>query len=318
MKEVYINRKNSENKVIKIINRIRDIIKKNKFFIFISPWLIGFLLLTIIPMITSFVISFTEWDILTEAKFVGLDNYKNVFQDPLFYKSLRVTLVFTALSVPINVVLSLLVAMLLNSDIKCINLYRTIYYLPAVVSGVVVSLLWSWIFNSEFGLLNNFLLKFGIEGPRWLADEFWVMPAMIIMSAWGIGGGIIMYLSGLQGIPGYLYESARLDAANWWTRLTKITIPSMSPVLFFTTLTSIIGCLQTFTSAYVMTNGGPNNQTLFYAFYIYKHAFTWREMGKASALAWLLFFIIMGLTIIFIKFSKNKVYYESKDGGDIL
>lgn len=318
MKEIYINKKNNENKIIKVVSKIKAIYKKNKFMIFISPWLIGFLLLTLIPMITSFFISFTEWDILTDAKFVGLDNYKNVFQDPLFYKSLRVTLVFTALSVPINVVLSLLVAMLLNSDIKCINLYRTIYYLPAVVSGVVVSLLWSWIFNSEFGLLNNFLLKFGIEGPRWLSDEFWVMPAMVIMSAWGIGGGIIMYLSGLQGIPAYLYESARLDAANWWTRFTKITIPSMSPVLFFTTLTSIIGSLQTFTSAYVMTNGGPNNQTLFYAFYIYKHAFTWREMGKASALAWLLFFIIMGLTIIFIKFSKNKVYYESKDGGDIL
>jgi multiple sugar transport system permease protein len=318
MKEIYINKKNNENRIIKVINKIKAICKKNKFMIFISPWLIGFVLLTIIPMITSFFISFTEWDILTDAKFVGFDNYKDVFQDPLFYKSLRVTLVFTALSVPINVVLSLLVAILLNSNIKCINLYRTIYYLPAVVSGVVVSLLWSWIFNSEFGLLNNFLLKFGIEGPRWLADEFWVMPAMVIMSAWGIGGGIIMYLSGLQGIPAYLYESARLDAANWWTRLTKITIPSMSPVLFFTTLTSIIGSLQTFTSAYVMTNGGPNNQTLFYAYYIYKHAFTWRQMGKASALAWLLFFIIMGLTVVFVKFSKNKVYYESKDGGDIL
>ncbi|HBB27909.1 MAG TPA: ABC transporter permease [Clostridiales bacterium] len=300
------------------LSKIKSIFRKNKFLFFISPWIIGFLLLTVIPMVSSFAISFTEWNILTKPKFVAFANYIDVFNDPLFYKSLRVTLVFTALSVPINVVLSLFVAILLNSEIKCINLYRTIYYLPAVVSGVVVSLLWTWIFNSEFGLLNNFLLKFGVQGPRWLSDEFWVMPAMVIMSTWGIGGGIIMYLSGLQGIPAYLYESARLDAAGWWTRLIKITIPSMSPILLFTTLTNVIGSLQTFTSAYIMTGGGPNNQTLFYAFYVYKHAFTWKQMGKACALAWLLFLIIMAITMLLLKVSKGKVYYESKDGGDLL
>ncbi len=309
---------NNTNVLIMFLGKIKSIFKKNKFLFFISPWIVGFLFLTVIPMVSSFAISFTEWNILTKPKFVAFANYIDVFNDPLFYKSLRVTLVFTALSVPINVILSLFVAILLNSEIKCINLYRTIYYLPAVVSGVVVSLLWTWIFNSEFGLLNNFLLKFGIQGPRWLTDEFWVMPAMVIMSTWGIGGGIIMYLSGLQGIPAYLYESARLDAAGWWTRLIKITIPSMSPVLLFTTLTNIIGSLQTFTSAYIMTGGGPNNQTLFYAFYVYKHAFTWKQMGKACALAWLLFLIIMAITMLLLKVSKGKVYYESKDGGDIL
>lgn len=312
------NKTDNAGGIMLFLKKTKTIFAKNKFLIFILPWLIGFVLLTIIPMISSLIISLTEWNILSSPKFVGFDNYINVFKDPLFYKSLRVTLVFTALSVPINVVLSLFVAILLNSEIKCINLYRTIYYLPAVVSGVVVSLLWSWIFNSEFGLLNNFLLKFGIEGPRWLSDEFWVMPAMVIMSVWGIGGGIIMYLSGLQGIPAYLYESARLDAAGWWTRLIKITIPSMSPVLLFTTLTSVIGSLQTFTSAYIMTNGGPNNQTLFYAFYVYKHAFTWKQMGKACALAWILFLIIFAITMLLLKVSKGKVYYESKDGGDII
>lgn len=309
---------NNTNVLTMFLSKIKSIFRKNKFLFFISPWIIGFLLLTVIPMVSSFAISFTEWNILTKPKFVAFANYIDVFNDPLFYKSLRVTLVFTALSVPINVVLSLFVAILLNSEIKCINLYRTIYYLPAVVSGVVVSLLWTWIFNSEFGLLNNFLLKFGIQGPRWLSDEFWVMPAMVIMSTWGIGGGIIMYLSGLQGIPAYLYESARLDAAGWWTRLIKITIPSMSPILLFTTLTNVIGSLQTFTSAYIMTGGGPNNQTLFYAFYVYKHAFTWKQMGKACALAWLLFLIIMAITMLLLKVSKGKVYYESKDGGDLL
>jgi len=298
--------------------KIKVFLKKNKFFVFIAPWLLGFLAFTLIPMVSSLVISFTEWNILTPPNYVGFANYQSVFNDPLFYKSLRVTLVYTLVSVPIHVCLSILIALLLNSEIKCINLYRTIYYLPAVVSGVVVSLLWSWIFNSEFGLLNNLLLKFGIEGPRWLSDEKWIMPAMIVMSVWGIGGSIIMYLSGLQGIPKYLYESAKLDGASWWTRLIKITIPSMSPVILFTTLTGVIGGLQTFTQAYVMTNGGPNNESLFYAFYVYKHAFVWKQMGKACALAWVLFIVIFILTIIILKISKSKVYYESREGGDIL
>ncbi|MBN2897342.1 MAG: sugar ABC transporter permease [Clostridia bacterium] len=293
-------------------------ISKHKFLLFASPWIIGFIAFTLIPMLSSLLISFTEWNILTPPKFAGLENYKSVFADPLFYKSLKVTLVYTFVSVPINVTLAFFAALLLNTDIKFINVYRTIYYLPAVVSGVVVSLLWSWIYNSEFGLFNNFLLKFGINGPRWLSDEHWIMPALIIMSIWGIGGSIIMYLSGLQGIPRYLYESAKLDAANWWTRLTKITLPSMSPIILFTGLTSVIGALQTFTQAYVMTSGGPNNASLFYAYYVYKHAFVWKQMGKACALAWILFIVIFLITVILLKASKSKIYYESKDGGDIL
>lgn len=299
-------------------NKIHSWLSTHKFLIFSSPWLIGFIAFTFIPMLSSLVISFTEWNILTPPKFAGLENYKSVFSDPLFYKSLELTLVYTCLSVPINIVLAFLSALLLNTNIKFINVYRTIYYLPAVVSGVVVSLLWSWIYNSEFGLFNNFLLEFGIVGPRWLSDEQWVMPALIIMSIWGIGGSIIMYLSGLQGIPHYLYESAKLDAANWWTRLTQITLPSMSPIILFTTLTSVIGALQTFTQAYVMTDGGPNNATLFYAFYVYKHAFVWKQMGKACALAWVLFIVIFLITCILLRISKSMVYYESKDGGDIL
>lgn len=292
--------------------------KKSKFLWFISPWIIGFLLFTVIPMVASLAISFTKWNILTPPEFIGLQNYKEIFQDPLFYKSMKITLTYTLFSVPINVFLSLLAAVLLNSDIKNVNFYRTIYYLPAAVSGVVVALLWKWIFNPEFGLINNFLLKLGIQGPRWLNDEKWVLPALIIMGVWGIGGGIIMYLSGLQGIPSYLYESAKLDAANWWTRFTKITVPSMSPIILFTTLTGVIGGLQTFTQAYIMTNGGPNNASLFYAYYVYNHAFGWKEMGKACAMAWLLFIVIFIIAAIILKLSSYKVYYESKEGGDII
>lgn len=297
---------------------LQTFISKHKFLIFASPWIVGFIAFTFIPMLSSLFISFTEWNILTPPKFVGLENYKSVFTDPLFYQSLKVTLTYTFVSVPINISLAFFAAVLLNADIKFINIYRTIYYLPAVVSGVVVSLLWSWIYNSEFGFFNNFLLKLGITGPHWLSDEHWVIPALVIMSIWGIGGTIIMYLSGLQGIPNYLYESAKLDAASWWTRLIKITLPSMSPIILFTGLTSVIGALQTFTQAYVMTSGGPNNASLFYAFYVYKHAFVWKEMGKACALAWVLFIIIFLITMVLLKASKSKIHYASKDGGDIL
>lgn len=293
--------------------------KKNiNFLFFTSPWIIGFLILTLIPMVASVIISFTEWDILTPPKWVGFQNYKDIFKDPLFYKSLKVTLTYTLFSVPINVILSLFVALLLNNNVKNIKLFRTIYYLPAVVSGVVVSLLWVWMFNPEFGLLNNILLDLGISGPRWIYDENWVMPSLIIMSMWGIGGGIIMYLSGLQSISKDLYEAAKIDGANFWKKLIHITIPAMSPILLFTTLTSIIGSLQTFTQAYVMTEGGPNHSSLFYAFYVYKHAFTWRKMGKACALAWILFIVIFSISMLILKIASSKVYYEAKSEGDII
>lgn len=296
-------------------------IKNNKNFKFIgftSPWIIGFLTITLIPMVSSLVISFMDWNILTKPKWVGLKNYIDMFNDPLFYNSLKVTLLYTIFSVPINVILSLFVALLLNNDIKYMKVYRTIYYLPAVVSGVVVSLLWAWIFNPEFGLLNNMLSKIGIEGCQWIYDEKWVIPSLIIMGIWGIGGGIIIYLSGLQSIPKNLYEAAKIDGASFWQKLIHITIPSMSPILLFTTLTSVIGSLQTFTQAYVMTEGGPNNASLFYAYYVYKHAFTWHKMGKACALAWILFLVILAISLFILKVSSSKVYYESKAGGEII
>ncbi len=292
-------------------------INKNSlsFFGFTSPWIIGFLFLTLIPIASSFFISFTEWDVLTKPKWVGIANYIEVFTDPLFYQSTKVTLTYTLFSVPINVILALFVAILLNSKIMGVNIFRTIYYLPAVISGVVVSMLWAWIFNPEFGLLNNFLYNFGIQGPNWIYDEKWVMPSLILMSMWGIGGSIVMYLSGLQGISQDLYEAAKIDGASWWNNLIHITIPAMSPILLFTTLTGIIGSLQTFTQSYVMTSGGPNNKSLFYAYYVYQHAFKWYQMGKACALAWVLFLIIFIISFITLKLSTHVVHYDSEDGN---
>lgn len=217
--------------------------------------------------------SFTDWDVLTPASFVGIKNYTELFSDELFFKSIQVTGIYTAIVVPLNVFLSLLVAMLLNKDGKFVPLFRTIYYLPAVLSGVVVAMLWQWIFNSKYGLLNDFLGKIGIEGPRWLADPQYAMSAMVIMSVWGIGGGIILYLAGLQAVPQDLYEAARLDGAGFWKKMFHITLPSMSPIILFTFLTSMIGTLQTFTQAYIMTSGGANHSTLFYAYYLYQNGF---------------------------------------------
>lgn len=288
------------------------------FFAFISPWIAGFAIFTVIPLLMSFYYSFTEWDVLTPATFVGLKNYIDLFSDQLFFQSLKVTGIYTAIVVPLNVFLSLLVAILLNFEGRLAGVFRTIYYIPAVLSSIVVAVLWQWIFNSKYGLLNDFLAKIGIEGPRWLSDPKWAMPALIIMSVWGIGGGIIMYLAGLQAVPTNLYEAATLDGAGFWSKLIKITLPSMSPIILFTFLTSLIGTLQTFTQAYIMTSGGPNNSTLFYAYYLYQNGFSYRKMGKACAMAWLFLGVIVLLTLLVLKVSRNHVYYESEEGGKLL
>ncbi len=288
------------------------------FFAFAAPWLIGFLFLTVIPMIASLAISFTEWDILTPPKFNGLSNFVTIFSDPLFYKSVSVTITYSVFSVPIGIVLSIFVAMLLNNKLAGMDLFRTIFYLPAIISGVVISIVWLWIYNPDFGILNSFLRLFGIKGPGWIYDENWALPSVIIMSLWNIGANIVLYLAGLQSIPTELYEAAHIDGANFWKRLTKITLPGISPVLLFTLLTGIIGALQTFTQAYVMTKGGPNNATTFYAYYIYNNAFVWHKMGEACAQAWILFIIIFLMTMLSLKASSGHVHYSSKEEGDIL
>lgn len=292
--------------------------ERRKFFLFISPWIIGFFGFSLIPMIMSFYYSFTDWDVLTPETFVGVKNYLDLFKDELFFQSIKVTGTYTAIVVPLNVCLSLLVAILLNADGKFISFFRTIYYLPAALSSVVVAILWQWIFNSKYGLLNDFLSKIGIEGPRWLSDPRWAMSALIIMSVWGIGGGIVMYLAGLQAVPQNLFEAARLDGAGFWKRLCHITLPSMSPIILFTFLTSMIGTLQTFVQAYIMTAGGPNNSTLFYAYYLYQNGFVYKKMGKACAMAWLLLVIIIILSMLVLKVSNKLVYYESDEGGKLI
>ena len=295
--------------------RTRDTIA---FFLFISPWLIGFVVFTIVPMLASLFISFTDWNILTPPVWSGTKNFQTIFSDPLFYKSIQVTLTYTLFSVPLNIIFSIFVAMLLNNALPGMRLFRTIFYLPAIVSGVVISVIWLWIYNPDYGLINGFLDMFGIEGPGWVYDENWALPSLVIMSLWGIGTNIVLYLAGLQSISTEFYEAAHIDGANFWQRLIYITLPSMSPVLLFTTLTGIINSLQTFTQAFIMTDGGPNNATNFYAFYIYNNAFVWRKMGEACAQAWILFIIIFILTMITLKVSNGHVHYGNKEDGKIV
>lgn len=288
------------------------------FFAFVSPWLLGFVLLMLIPMIASVAISLTQWNLLKPPVFVGLQNFKNIFADPLFYKSLKVTLGYSVMAVPLNIVVSVFVAMLLNNNIRGMNLFRTVFYLPAVISGVVVALVWLWMFQPEFGILNNLLAKIGIQGPKWVYEEHWALPSMVIMSLWNVGSNIVLYLAALQGVPTEQYEAAAIDGAGWWRKFLSITIPGISPTLLFTVLTGIISALQIFTPAYVMTQGGPNQATSFYAYYIYNNAFVYRKMGEASAQAWILFVMIGVITVLVLKTSAGRVYYDGGEDGDMM
>ena len=277
----------------------------------VSPWLIGFICFSALPMLASLIISFTEWDMLSKPEWVGFENYKTLFfEDPLALHSLNITILFTIVSIPLNIVFGLALAMLLNTSIRGLAIFRTIYYLPAILSGVAVALMWRWIFSTEFGLLNALLSMIGIEGPAWLTDRIWVLPSFVIMRLWSVGGGMIIYLAGLQSIPTNLYEAANIDGANWWHRTRFITLPMLSPTIFFQLIVGFIFSMQIFTEAFIMTNGGPADASLFYLLYLYRQAFQYFDMGYASALAWVLFIVILVLTIILFKTGKSWVYYE--------
>ena len=286
-------------------------------FIFIGPWIIGFLALQLGPMITSLVLSFTEYQIVAAPNFVGIDNYAKLFTaDPSFVDALKVTFTYGLVATPVGLVLGLLIAILLNQNVPGLMVWRTVYYLPAVVSGVAVGMLWVWIFHSEFGLINLALrILLDIQGPAWLAHPSWALWALILMSFWGVGGSMIVNLAGLQGIPTELYEAASIDGATWWHKFWKVTLPMLSPVLFFNLVMGVIGSFQYFTNAYVMTGGGPGRSTLFYNLYLYKNAFQYFKMGYASALAWVLFLIIMLLTVLIFRSSPLWVHYEGSVKG---
>lgn len=279
-------------------------------YLFISPWIVGFLIFTLGPLIASILLSFTKWDIFSAPEFVGVANYTKLFADPLFNKSLYNTFYYAIFSIPLGMAGGLFLAILLNQKVKGLPIFRTLFYLPSVTSGVAVALLWKWIFNPEFGIANLILNLFGLPSLQWLSSPRWAMPALIIMSLWGVGGGMLIYLAGLQGIPQQLYEAAELDGACWWSCFVKVTLPMLSPTLFFQLIMGIIGSFQVFTQVYVMTQGGPANATLVYVLYLYQNAFQWWKMGYASALAWVLFAIVMIFTLIQFKLAPRWVHYD--------
>ena len=283
-------------------------------YIFIAPGVLGYLIFVLGPVLYSLAMSLMDYGVVTAPRFIGLDNWRVIFsfrQDPLIWQSLKVTTYYSIGSVACGVTCALFVAMLMNQRILGIYLFRTIFYMPSVISGVPVALLWMWIFNPSFGVLNTALAWLGIDGPQWLFDPFWVIPAFVIMSLWGIGGAMVIFLAGLQGIPQSLYEAAELDGANMMAKFRHITLPMLSPVIFFNVVLGIIGSFQAFTQSFIMTQGGPANASLLYVLYLYRNAFQYFKMGYASAMAWLLLVIIMALTLLVFRSSAVWVYYES-------
>jgi multiple sugar transport system permease protein len=290
----------------------------------IAPWAVGFLVFTAGPLVVSIVMAFCQWDVIGPARWAGLDNFRTMAHgDPLLPVALVNTLFYTVFSVPLGVVGALAVAMLLNTGIRGLRGFRTLYYLPAVTSAVAASVLWKWIFNPDYGMLNAMvdrlhllplLHALGLTNPKtgqmmWLVDENMAKPSLILMSLWGVGAGMIIFLAGLQGVPQALYEAADIDGAGAISKFRNVTLPMLTPTIFFTLIMGVIGSFQVFTQALIMTDGGPHNSTLFYVLYLYRAAFQDLRMGYASALAWLLFVIILAVTLVQFRFSRW-VYYE--------
>lgn len=281
--------------------------------LFLAPWFIGFILFTFYPLAASFVYSFSEYHSRKPLVWVGLENYQTMFTDKLFWTSLGNTLYMVVLAVPMTLVSSFLCAVLLNLKVTGQSVYRVIYFLPSIVPTVASTLLWLWILNPQAGVMNTLLGKIGIQGPNWLSDPTWSKPSLILLGMWGMGNTIVIYLSGLQDVPVSLLEAAELDGANWLQRLRYITIPMVSPITLFNLVTGMIFMFQYFAQAYVFRGteglGSPLNSTLFYSVYLFQAGFQYLKIGYASAMAWVLFLIILGCTILMLKVSERFTYY---------
>nr|WP_164779497.1 sugar ABC transporter permease [Paenibacillus kobensis] len=284
-------------------------------YLFISPWLLGFLLLTAWPIIQSFYLSFTEYSLLEAPIWTGTDNYVNIFtNDNEFRTSLKVTFMFVLFSVPLKLFFSLMVAILLNKNVKGMNLYRTAIYFPSLIGGsIAVSALWRNMFNRN-GYFNHVLEWFGIEGMGWITNPHTSLGTLILLNTWQFGSTMVIFLAGLKQIPNELYESASVDGASKVRKFFHITLPMLSPVMFFNLVLGIIGSFQMFTSAFIITQGGPINSTYMYALFLYDKAFKHYQMGYASALAWILLVIVALMTAINFLVSRYWVFYET-DGG---
>jgi multiple sugar transport system permease protein len=280
-------------------------------YIFIGPFILGFLFWFLIPALVAVYLTFQKWNLISPPQYVGLENIQRLFSDPLLPTSLRATFVYTITAVPLGLLVSYGLASLLNTKVKGIAFFRTIYYLPTIVPAVANAILWAWMFNTEFGLLNVFVRSLGGSRVAWLQDTQIAVFAYVLVSLWSVGNFMVTFLAGLQGIPEIYYEAAEIDGAGNVDKLRYITLPLMSPIFFFNFVIGFIASFQVFTIAFLMTNGGPQNSTLFLVLYIYRTAFRNQNMGYAATLSWLLFFILLILSFIVFKYLGSRVYYEN-------
>jgi multiple sugar transport system permease protein len=279
--------------------------------LFLSPWVIGFVLFTAGPVIASLVLSFFDYDVITAPKFAGLRNYALMAQDRLLVKSLLNTIAYAAMYIPLAIVVALSLAMLLNQNLRGMRIFRTIFYLPTLTQGVATFTLWAVVFDAQTGPINRALRTVGVaDPPRWLNDPAWTKPALVIMAVWSVGGMMIIFLAGLQNIPAQLYEAAEIDGATGARRFLHVTLPMLSPTVFFNVIISTIAAFQVFAAAVILTGVGPQHSTLFYVYHLYKKAFEEFRMGYASAMAWLLFAIVLVLTLLQMHFGRKWVHYE--------
>jgi len=283
---------------------------------FCGLWFVGLGTFTVYPVVASLFYSFCDYSVLQAPIWSGAENYRRMVSDAVFWISLKNTLIYAAWSLPLGMVVALALALLLNTNVRGMPVFRTIFYLPSIIPVVASAMLWLWIFNGQYGVLNWALRPlfalFGAAPPTWLADPQWSKPALVLMSLWGVGNSMMIYLAGLQDVPVELYESAAIDGAVWWRRLWHITLPMISPVIYFNLIMGIIGTLQVFTTVFVMTggtDGNPARSTLFYALYLFSTAFYDLRMGYASAMAWVLFLIIVGLTLVATKLTEKRIHY---------
>jgi multiple sugar transport system permease protein len=278
---------------------------------FISPWIVGFCLFQFYPIAASFYYSLCDFSVLEPAQFVGLQNYRELAGDTVFRTALLNTIFYASIALPVGIVLALSLAMLLNTGVGGMTVYRTIFFLPSLIPTVAMAILWLWIFNGEHGILNYVLSLTGLKGPGWLSNPSWSKPALILLSLWGVGHAMVIYLAGLQDVPAHLYEAADLDGAHWWHKIRHVTLPMLSPVILFNLIMAIIGTFQYFAIPFIMAPGGqPARSAYFLAVNLYDNAFGYLRMGYASAMAWVLFLVVLGLSLLALRVSERHVHYS--------
>lgn len=281
-------------------------------YLFIAPWLIGFFCWTIGPMAVSLGMSFTNWNLLAPAHWIGVTNYLQIFRSQTTLHSLWNTVYYVVFSVPLSLALALGIALLLNLPLRFGAFYRLMVYLPVVTSGVATAILWAWLFAPQIGLIDWILQSVGLPSIPWLSSTTWSKPAFILMSLWGVGGQAIIFLAGLKGVPLELLDAALVDGATAWARFRHVVLPQLSPVILLNGITGIIGAFQVFTAAFVMTQGGPADSTLFYVLNLFNNGFVYFNMGYAAALAWALFIFVLVLSLLVLRLSRERVYYAGR------